>query len=97
MPALRHWLEEGLSLNDAAAATLLALMAAVEDTNMIHRGGIAEARRRREEAASLLDSLSPETLHRVLREMNDDYIRCSLSPGGCADLLALTLLAQFMA
>jgi holo-ACP synthase/triphosphoribosyl-dephospho-CoA synthase len=96
LPALQHHLAQGLSRNDAAAAALLSLMAAVEDTNMIHRGGIAEACRRREEAAAALKGLSGETLHRVLREMNEDYIRCSLSPGGCGDLLALTLFAHFL-
>lgn len=96
LPALRQWLAKGLSLNDAAAAALLALMAAVEDTNMIHRGGIAEARRRREEAARVLQELSEENLQSVLREMNEDYIRASLSPGGCADLLALTLFCYFL-
>ncbi|MBQ8389919.1 MAG: citrate lyase holo-[Oscillibacter sp.] len=91
LPALRRWLDRGASLNDGAAAALLALIAAVDDTNMIHRGGCAEAAARKREAAKLSAQLTEETLVPALEMLNADYIRHHLSPGGCADLLALTL------
>lgn len=93
LPALRESLAGGCSLNDAAAAALLALMAAVEDTNMVRRGGFAEAQRRREEAKALLAQQGD--LEEALSALNGDYIRRRLSPGGCADLLALTLFVYF--
>lgn len=96
LPTLQLWLERGVSLNDAAAAALLALMAAVNDTNMIHRGGCEEAARRKIEAAGLLARLTPATLISELAALNEDYIRHHLSPGGCADLLALTLFFHFL-
>ena len=37
LPALKAWLSQGFSLNDAAVLTLLSLLSQVDDTNMIHR------------------------------------------------------------
>ena len=96
LPTLKAWLDRGASLNDSGAAALLALMARVDDTNMIHRGGYEEAARRKGEAAELLDRLEPHTLLPALAALNQDYIRQNLSPGGCADLLALTLFFHFL-
>ena len=96
LPTLEDWLNKGVSFNDAAAATLLALIADVDDTNMIHRGGWEEAARRKAEAADLLAHLTPAALLSELTALNDDYIRHRLSPGGCADLLALTLFFHFL-
>ena len=36
LPALKAWLSQGFSLNDAAVLTLLSLLSQVDDTNMIH-------------------------------------------------------------
>lgn len=96
LPTLEHWLEQGSALNDAAAATLIALIAGVVDTNMIHRGGQDEALLRRKEASELLRRLTPENITAELEELNREYIRRHLSPGGCADLLALTLFIHFI-
>jgi len=96
LPALQKWLDKGCSLNDAAAATLLSLIAAVDDTNMIHRGGYAEAQRRKEEAAALAQTVTAESLIPTLETLNESYIAANLSPGGCADLLALTLFLHFL-
>lgn len=96
LPALRKWLEWGADLNDAAAAALLALIANVEDTNMIHRGGAEEAWRRRQEAGAMLENLTLKTLRLRLKQLDRDYFRNNLSPGGCADLLAVTLMLHFL-
>ncbi|TXM93521.1 hypothetical protein FV222_22245 [Methylobacterium sp. WL103] len=64
-------------LDDPAAAHVeacLALIATVEDTNLLHRGGVGQTAWR--EAA--------ESLH-------DAFVAQNLSPGGAADLLAMTL------
>ncbi|MBQ2996901.1 MAG: citrate lyase holo-[Oscillibacter sp.] len=94
LPTLKCWLDLGCSLNDSAAATLIALIAEVEDTNMIHRGGRSEALARQKEASEL--RLTPENLTAELEKLNEEYILCNLSPGGCADLLALTLFLYFL-
>ena len=96
LPTLDAWLARGAPLNDAAAAALIALIAQVEDTNMIHRGGLELAQSSREQAAELLTALTPENLHRELAALDRAYIQKNLSPGGCADLLALALLIHFL-
>lgn len=92
LPALRLWQTKGVSSDKAAAAALLALIAETEDTNMMHRGGMREALRRREEAAEVYRVLTPENLKETLQRLDADYIAHHLSPGGCADLLGIALL-----
>ena len=96
LPALRQWTEQGLALSDAAALTLLALIAGTEDTNMIHRGGLARARQCRVEAGELYRRATPENFRTLLNDLDRQYIRENLSPGGCADLLALSLMLFFL-
>ena len=98
LPALRAAREKGCSFNDQCLAALLALIAHVEDTNMVSRGGNLVARRARAEAQALIDALESgaETrpLPMLMEAMNRDYVALNLSPGGCADLLAATLLVD---
>ena len=96
VPALRRWTEQGLALSDAASLTLLALIAGTEDTNMIHRGGLARARQCRAEAEELYRRATPENFRTLLNDLDRQYIRENLSPGGCADLLALSLMLFFL-
>lgn len=92
LPSLRYWTKKGLSLNDASAITLLALMAETEDTNMIHRGGLDLACACRKNAGKLLRTLNEENFRRILNKLDEEFIRQNLSPGGCADLLAISLM-----
>ena len=96
LPALRQWLDRGVSLNDAAGAALLSLIAAVDDTNMVRRGGYEEAVARKAEARRLAAALTKEEICPVLSALNEAYAQKNLSPGGCADLLALTLFFHFL-
>ncbi|MBQ9460203.1 MAG: citrate lyase holo-[Oscillospiraceae bacterium] len=96
LPAIRKWTEAGLSLNDASALALLALIAGVTDTNMIKRGGVVTAERRRQEAALFLREITRENYPEKLRALDDSYIAENLSPGGCADLLAISLMLYFI-
>ena len=88
LPAFRAALAAGKSVNDAGVAALLALMANAEDSNVIRRGGLARARALMREAqtAHVPDA---EAMDRRLIEEN-------ISPGGCADLLAVTFLLYFL-
>ncbi|MBD5169379.1 MAG: triphosphoribosyl-dephospho-CoA synthase CitG [Oscillibacter sp.] len=87
LPALRGALEAGRSWNDAGAIALLHLIAAVEDTNMIARGGVEAARNAREACAALLERDALPGMEDIAR-LDREFIRQNLSPGGCADLLA---------
>jgi len=87
LPAFREALNRGLSRNDAGAVALLHLIAYVEDTNLHHRGGASGAAWAKAEAKKLL----PHPTMAQIEELDDALIARNLSPGGCADLLAVTL------
>lgn len=93
LPAFRRGLAQGLSRNDAALMALLKLVAGVEDTNLYHRGGEKGAAFAKEAAAALLDTGHFPGKAR-LEELDDAFIARNLSPGGCADLLAVTLFLE---
>lgn len=87
LPVLRELLSSGICRNDAGAVTLLHLIARVEDTNMIARGGMKKAQAARTACADLLKK-SPQPSMEEIAEVDRAFIRENLSPGGCADLLA---------
>ncbi|MBQ8216080.1 MAG: triphosphoribosyl-dephospho-CoA synthase CitG [Clostridia bacterium] len=89
LPVFQNALEEGLDQNEAGVLTLLNLIAHVEDTNLYHRGGESGAAFAKDYARRLLwqNRLPKEE---ELLAMDEEFIKRSLSPGGCADLLALT-------
>lgn len=91
LPAFRRHLAQGLDRERAGALTLLTLAAAVEDTNMLSRGGPELAREGAARAAELLGK-APSTAE--LQALDDWFIEKNLSPGGCADLLAAVLFAD---
>lgn len=96
LPALKHWLAEGFSLNDSSVLALVSMLSQVTDTNMIHRGGMEQSERSKKEAAALLSEITPETFTEKLTGLDISYIEKNLSPGGCADLLAVSLLFLFL-
>ena len=96
LPMLRHWTDQGLSLNDAGAITLLALLSQAVDTNMIHRGGLVQAEQCRHQAAELLTQVTSKNAQALLTQLDQEYIQKNLSPGGCADLLALSYMLFFL-
>lgn len=89
LPVFEKALAAGRSRNDAGAVALLHLIARGQDTNMIARGGPVLAAAAAEEAASLLRRRSFPTMDDI-RSMDRQFISKNLSPGGCADLLAVT-------
>ena len=88
LPVYEHYLQKGLSLNDAGAMTLIHLIAHVEDTNLHHRGGAAGAAF----AADTAQALLPEPTLAEIEKLDQAFISRNLSPGGCADLLAAALM-----
>ena len=96
LPALKAWLAQGFSVNDAAVLTLLSLLSQVDDTNMIHRGGLTEAAAGKKEAGALLAELTPGSFKEKTAALDQSFIKRNLSPGGCADLLAVSLMICFL-
>ena len=90
---LREALARGRSFNGAAVETLLTLMTACEDSNVVHRGGIEALRFVKTTAAEILSrNYDEKTLLEDTSRFDDECIRGNISPGGAADLLALTLM-----
>lgn len=87
LPAYKNALNQGFSSNDAGVITLFHLISKVEDTNLYHRGGAEGASYAKEIASSLGDW--KYVIERAT-QADDLFISKNLSPGGCADLLAIT-------
>jgi len=94
LPALR--LAASAVPDDAEAARVeacFALIAALEDTNLLHRGGPAGLRFARQSARRFLDAggIRAAGWRDRARAVHESFIARRLSPGGSADLLAMTL------
>lgn len=93
LPALRQQLGAGEGPDRAGSLALLKLMAALRDTNVLHRAGEEGLAFMKQEAKRLLDtSASREALLAFADQMEARH----LSPGGCADLLALAFFLQII-
>ena len=89
LPHFQQALADGFSKNDVGVYTLLQLIANVTDTNLYQRGGEAGARWAAAAASKLL-SVTPYPPVEQIEALDDAFIVRNLSPGGCADLLAVT-------
>ena len=89
LPVLEECLFEGMSRNDAGVVALLHLIARGEDTNMIKRGGEALAADTARTVREALCENSRPSMETV-RGWDAYFIENRLSPGGCADLLAVS-------
>jgi triphosphoribosyl-dephospho-CoA synthase len=99
LPALRQGRQ--LRPDDPRAAAVqacFALIAAVEDTNLLHRGGLEGARYASAAAASFLaeGGVGAATWRSRAAGIHADFVSRRLSPGGCADLLAMTLFVDLL-
>ncbi len=92
LPALKAALEAGATLEQAGAAALAALMAHVKDTNLLARGG-QEGQQWAAQTAGALESPVPDRA--ALEALDREMTERNLSPGGCADLLAITYFLHF--
>jgi triphosphoribosyl-dephospho-CoA synthase len=96
MPSLRE--AEALRPGDAAAARVhacFALIAAVDDTNLLHRGGEAGLAFAQQTARNFMaygGVAARDWLARA-KAAHREFVARRLSPGGAADLLAMSLFA----
>ncbi|WP_409564867.1 triphosphoribosyl-dephospho-CoA synthase MdcB [Methylobacterium sp. J-026] len=100
LPALR--LGRTRAPDDPEAARVecfFALLAVLDDTNLLHRGGadgLAVARASAGAFRAAGGVATPGWRDRAAR-IHHDFVAARLSPGGCADLLAATLLLDALA
>ena len=93
VPVFQRALQQGASENDAGVLALLALIGTIEDTNMIHRAGEKKAAQVRDKIAQEYHHIfSMEDALKFAEKLDQEFIAENLSPGGCADLLAVTWL-----
>ena len=85
LPFLRNLKQQGDPY--AHHKTLLRIMSQLDDTNILHRCGAEVASRVKAEAADMLTHFSTDALD----DMNRRYTAENISPGGSADMLALTI------
>lgn len=94
LPAYQLGLREGLPTNEALTQSLLSIMTTADDTVVIHRAGLsglAYVKAQAQQALALGGMKSEEGIAFV-NEMNETFIRQRISPGGSADLLAITVM-----
>lgn len=94
LPALRR--ATPVVPEDSEAARVeacFALIASVEDTNLLHRGGLDGLRFAHDAARSFVASggVSAPGWHARAQSIHQSFVARRLSPGGSADLLAMTL------
>lgn len=96
LPVMRKLVREGMSLNDAGALTLLNLIASVRDTNIISRADIQIQERVQTDIRKLIGDDIGSVSFKDIEDLNRRFIELNISPGGCADLLAVTFMLYFV-
>jgi triphosphoribosyl-dephospho-CoA synthase len=98
-PSLRAALAQGLPPERARLQALLEAMAVLDDTNLVHRGGLQALHNVRASARALLragGAAAPDALDRAWT-LHRELVARHLSPGGSADLLAAACWLQRVA
>ena len=95
LPTLEAGLAKGYDFDRAGGGALLAILAGSTDTNIIARSSRARQLALAEELKALLAE-TPYPDRDALAALDDRFIAENLSPGGSADLLALTYLLHFI-
>ncbi len=85
-------IQSELPLNDALLHTLLILISTTEDTTILHRSDydILECIQKEVRAVILKGGMFAKDGRGLLLELNELFKKKNVSPGGCADLLAMT-------
>ena len=93
LEVLRAARSQGGSEDTVRLTALLASIAVLDDTCLLHRGGLAGLRDVQQGARGVLDAGGPTTRAgaRLLACLDQDLVVRGLSPGGSADMLALAL------
>lgn len=99
LPALRAARQRGVGENAARIDALLAIMATLDDTCLLHRAGLdalTAAKAGAREALALGGSATPSG-RAALGRLETRLLTLNASPGGAADLLAATLFIDGLA
>ncbi len=98
LPAFRDAESRGVDQDAAGIQSLFAVMAVLEDTNLIHRGGVDGLIHVQKAARDFLKEGG--VFHPLWRDraiaLHQDCVNRNLSPGGSADVLATALFLREM-
>jgi len=99
LPILHRSRQEGSSETQARLDALLAIMASLDDTCLLHRGGFAALNTAQTGATAVLAAGGTATVQgwELLQRLDRNLLALNASPGGSADLLAATLFLDFIA
>lgn len=98
LPTLYRAREEGIEEPLARLDALIALIAHLDDTCVLHRGGLDALRAAKEKAFSILTAggVSTPPGWDALKELDAELLARNASPGGSADLLAAALFLDYL-
>jgi triphosphoribosyl-dephospho-CoA synthase len=93
LPALDDARARGLGETDAQLDTLVAIIASLDDTCLLHRGGLRALRTAQHGARRVAANggVAREPGRAAYLQLDRDLLALNASPGGAADLLAATL------
>jgi triphosphoribosyl-dephospho-CoA synthase len=99
LPALRAARAQGIGEESARLDALLAIMASLDDTCLLHRAGLdgLQAGQRGARAVLAAGGASTDAGRRALAALDAELLMLNASPGGAADLLAATLFIDKLA
>lgn len=94
IPVMKEYLKQEENLNHIMVQVLLNLMTATEDSNVLGRHDMKTLEYVKEQAKEALDLGGAFTKSGIdfIRQMDRTFIERNISPGGSADLLAVTIL-----
>lgn len=98
LPLIKELMKEKRTINDVTVTILLALIAHTEDSNILGRHNMEMLEYAQEKARAALNLggyLTPKGKEFVW-DMDRDFIEKNISPGGAADLTAVTLFLYFL-
>ena len=87
-----------LSLNERLVQTLFKIVSVCDDTTIVHRHDVGKLFEVKEQAKYFLDlgGVCSKEGRVLLEELCQSFVRDRVSPGGCADLLAVTVFFDFV-
>lgn len=99
LPALRNARERGLSETHARLDALLAMMAQLDDTCLLHRGGLQMLQAAKIGASRVLSKGGSSTSagFQELMRLDAKFLKMNASPGGSGDLLAAVIFMDSIA
>ncbi|MDR5750399.1 MULTISPECIES: triphosphoribosyl-dephospho-CoA synthase [unclassified Caballeronia] len=93
LPALRNARARHLNEDDARLEALIAIVASLDDTCLLHRGGLEALRAAQHGARRVIEAggVGRAAGRTALAQLDRTLLALNASPGGAADLLAATL------